>query len=243
MVRKVIRATREQRRRQIADTTLKLIARYGVQGATISRIASGIGLTRSALYKFFPNREAMLEGALDLLVERVPRWIDQSSGRNVYEHLMDMGRQHAPLGRAEFESFIRPWFQLIAASSVEHMTHELSKRQLMFVQDFALLVERGKRDGSIREDVDSNLVAWALMMWGWADDVARLVGLEQVMGAEASIEIFRRMIGDIAGPSQISGDSGDEREDAGQDGWSDAHPARPDEKSFVHSGPTMTPTA
>jgi AcrR family transcriptional regulator len=179
-VPKGIRATREQRQRQIADITLKLIARYGIHGATISRIASGVGLTRSALYKFFPNRESMLEGALDLLVERVPRWIDKSSGGDVYEHLMDMGKQHAPLGRAEFESFTRPWFQFIAGSSAEHMTHELAKRQLMFVQDFA----------------------WALMMWGWADDVARLVGLEQVMGTEMSTEVFRRMLGDIAGPSR-----------------------------------------
>jgi AcrR family transcriptional regulator len=242
-VRRVIRATREQRRRQIADITLKLIARYGVQGATISRIASGIGLTRSALYKFFPNRDAMLEGALDLLVERVPRWIDQSSGRNVYEHLMDMGRQHAPLGRAEFESFVRPWFQLIAASSVEHMTQELSKRQLVFVQDFSLLVEQGKRDGSIREDVDSNMVAWALMMWGWADDVARLAGLEQVMGAETSIEIFRRMIGDIAGPSHKSGSSRDEREDAGEDGGRDGYSVRPVYESAMSTRQTMIPTA
>ncbi len=233
-MRKGIRATREQRQRQIADVTLKLIARYGVHGATISRIASGIGLTRSALYKFFPNREAMLGGALDLLVERVPRWIDQSSGRDVYEHLMDMGRQHAPLGRAEFESFTRPWFQFIAASSAEQMTHELAKRQMVFVQDFAILVEQGKRDGSIREDVDSSLVAWALMMWGWADDVARLVGLEQVMGTEMSIEIFRRMLGDIAGPSRDSGGARDERAGAGgidgRDGR-DGHGVRPVEES------------
>jgi AcrR family transcriptional regulator len=213
-VRKGIRATREERQRQIADVTLKLIARYGVHGATISRIASGIGLTRSALYKSYPNREAMLEGALDLLVERVPRWVDRSSGVDVYEHLMDMGRQHAPLGRAEFESFIRPWFHFIAASSAEQMNHELAKRQLMFVQDYALLVEQGKRDGSIREDVDSNLVAWAVMMWGWADDVARLVGLEQVMGVNTSIEIFRRMLGDIAGPLHDSSGAGNERKES-----------------------------
>ena len=166
-VRNSIRPTREQRQGQIAEVTLKLVARYGVQGATISRISSGVGLTRSALYRFFPNREAMLEAALDLLVERVPRWIDQSSGSDVFEHLMDMGRQHAPLGRAEFESFVRPWFQFIAGSSEEQMKNDLAKRQLGFVRDFAVLVE-GERDGSIREDVDSTQIAWSLMMWGRA---------------------------------------------------------------------------
>jgi AcrR family transcriptional regulator len=195
-----VRATREQRQKRIAEVTLKLVAKYGVQGATISRIASGVGLTRSALYKFFPNREAMLEAALDLLVERVPKWIDESSGNDVFEHLMDMGRQHAPLGRAEFESFTRPWFQFIAGSSEEHMKNELAKRQLGFVRDFAVLIEQGKRDGSIREDADSSLIAWSLMMWAWAADVARLIGLEQTMGPDTCIEIFKRMLRDIAGP-------------------------------------------
>ena len=35
-------------------------------------------------------------------------------------------------------------------------------------------------------------------MWAWAADVARLVGLEQVMGTGTEVEIFRRMLGDIA---------------------------------------------
>jgi hypothetical protein len=36
------------------------------------------------------------------------------------------------------------------------------------------------------------------MMWAWAVDVARLIGLEQVMGSETSIAIFNRLLGDIA---------------------------------------------
>ncbi len=59
----------------------------------------------------------------------------------------------------------------------------MAKRQLLFVRDFAVLIEEGKRDGSIREDIDTNLVAWSLMMWAWAADVARLIGLEQMIGA------------------------------------------------------------
>ncbi|MBN1631607.1 MAG: TetR family transcriptional regulator, partial [Thermoleophilia bacterium] len=55
-VRKRTRATRAERQKQIAETTLKLVARYGVHGATISRIAAGVGLSRAALYKFFPDR-------------------------------------------------------------------------------------------------------------------------------------------------------------------------------------------
>jgi AcrR family transcriptional regulator len=196
--RKRARVTKEERQRQIAEVTLRLVAKHGVHGATISRIASGVGLSRAALYKCFPNREAMLEAALDLLVSRVPRWIARSSGATVYEHLMDMGRQFSPLGISEFESFTHPWFQFAAASGTGKLTQELAKRHLVFIRDFAVLIEQGKRDGSIREDADTNLIAWSLMMWAWAADVARLVGLEQVMGTGTEVEIFRHMLGDIA---------------------------------------------
>ena len=188
---------------------------FDESGFVVLRISSGLGLTRAALYKFFPNREAMLEAALDLLVERVPRWIARSPGDTVFEHLMGMGSQFGPLGLSVFESFTRPWFQFAAASGTGKVTQELAKRQLMFVRDFAVLVEQGKRDGSIREDADTNLIAWSLMMWAWAADVARLVGLEQVMGSETSVEIFTRMLGDIAGSSgSDEAASRDERGDA-----------------------------
>lgn len=196
--RKRTRATKAERREQIAAVTLKLIAKYGVHGATISRIAAGVGVSRAALYKSYPNRGAMLEAALDHLVERVPRWAAQSQEGTVFEQLMGMGNKFGTLGMSVFESFTKPWFQFLAAGGTGRLTQELAKRQLVFVQDFAVLVEQGKRDGSIREDVDPNLIAWTLMMWAWASDVARLIGLEQVMGSETEIEIFRRMLGDIA---------------------------------------------
>ncbi len=200
VARKRMRVTKAERQKQIADVTLKLVAKYGVHGATISRIASGVGLSRAALYKCFPNRDAMLAAALDLMIERVPRWIARSSGANVFEHIMDMGDEFGPLGLTQLQSFTRPWFQFAAASGTEgQLAQELvAKRQLLFVRDFAVLIEEGKRDGSIREDIDTNLVAWSLMMWAWAADVARLIGLEQMIGATTSVQIFRRMLGDIA---------------------------------------------
>lgn len=199
-VGKRTRLVREKRRQQIADTTLKLVAKHGVDGATISRIAAGVGLSRAALYKYFPNREAMLEAALDLLFERVPRWIPRCSGDNVLECLMEMGDQFGPLGVSVFESFTHPWFQFAAASGAGKLTEQLGQHHLVFVRDLVALIEQGKRDGSIREDADSDLIAWGLMMWAWATDVARLVGLEEVLGSERAVAIFRRLLGDIAPP-------------------------------------------
>jgi AcrR family transcriptional regulator len=195
-VRERARVAKEERQKQIAEVTLGLIAKDGVHGATISRIAAAAGLSPPVLYRCYPNREAILTAAFALLIARVPRWVARSSGDTAYEHLLDMGNQFSLLGVSE--SFTRPWFQFAAARGTGKLAKEMANRHQVFIRDFALLIEQGKRDGSIREDVDTNVISWSLMMWAWGADVARLTELEQVMGAQTSIDIFRRMIGDIA---------------------------------------------
>jgi TetR/AcrR family transcriptional regulator, transcriptional repressor of aconitase len=198
------RVARAERQHQIADVTLGLVAKEGIHGATISRIASAAGLSRSALYRCFPNREAMLGAAFALLVERVPRWVARSSGETAYEHLLDMGNQFSLMGISE--SFTRPWFQFAAARGTGKLAQEMATRHLVFIRDFAILIEQGKRDGSIREDVDTNVIAWTLMMWAWGADVARMIELAQVIGTQTSIDIFRRMIDDIASREVVGPD-------------------------------------
>jgi AcrR family transcriptional regulator len=201
-VRKHKRGTGAEREKQIADATLRLVAKHGVHGATISRIAAAVGVSRAALYKHFPNREAMLRAALDLSIERGPGWIDQGSGDDGLGRIMDLGRQHGALDLSVWEVFVRPWYQFAAASGHGSLIEGLSEKYLRVVRMLAELVEEGKRDGSVREDVDTEVVAWTLMMWAWAEDIARLVGVGQVISSGVSVEVFRRMLGDIAASSR-----------------------------------------
>jgi len=53
------------RQEEIIAAAMTLIGKYGVQGTTVSRIAQAAGIARGALYQHFPNREAVLEAALD----------------------------------------------------------------------------------------------------------------------------------------------------------------------------------
>jgi AcrR family transcriptional regulator len=75
------------RRRQIAEITVDIVARYGVQATTTSRIADAAGVTQSALYRHFPSRNAMLLAALDVLYERIHAVIRSSEQGTVRERL------------------------------------------------------------------------------------------------------------------------------------------------------------
>jgi AcrR family transcriptional regulator len=194
------RRTKAERQREIAEATLKLVAKYGVHGTTVSRIAAAVGLSRGALYKHFPSRQAVLLAAMDLMEERPTGWVAQSSGPDVYERLLDMGDRHASWASSEFETFIHPLFEFIAAGGQGSLSREMGVRQLRVLDAFVDLVEAGKREGSIRPEVDSCDVAWSLLMFAWAEDVARLMGVDQLITSGASTRIFRRMLADVAAP-------------------------------------------
>ncbi len=53
---KVSDAHREERRRQILDGARRAFARHGYEGATVSRLETETGLSRGAIFSYFPNK-------------------------------------------------------------------------------------------------------------------------------------------------------------------------------------------
>ncbi|HLA82938.1 MAG TPA: helix-turn-helix domain-containing protein, partial [Thermoleophilia bacterium] len=73
--KKRIRKNKVVRKHEIVEATVQLLGKYGVEGTTVSRISAAVGLTKGALYQHFPNREAILEAALDAWGERSSVWL------------------------------------------------------------------------------------------------------------------------------------------------------------------------
>ncbi len=57
------------RRRQIADAALRIIAEQGLGKFTTSTIAREVGLTDGAIFRHFPSKEAIVEAAIDRVEE------------------------------------------------------------------------------------------------------------------------------------------------------------------------------
>jgi AcrR family transcriptional regulator len=93
-VPKVSQAHREARRRQILDGARRTFARDGYEGATVPRLEAEIGLSRGAIFSYFPSKlelfvalaeadqeqlgELWLEQGFEAVVKQVgesPEWI------------------------------------------------------------------------------------------------------------------------------------------------------------------------
>jgi TetR/AcrR family transcriptional regulator len=186
------------RQQEIVDAAVGLIGSYGVRGTTVSRIAAVVGISRGALYRHFPNREAVLQAALVAMANRSSAWVHQATGPDVLMGLCEMGEAHSAWALSEFNTFVRPFFQLIASNRPGPMTAWIVQRQGQEFRYLAELVEEGKRRGSIRPDAEPGDIAWTLLLHAWGEDIARLMGVEQFITDGASNRILRRALDSYA---------------------------------------------
>ncbi len=206
-VKKFTRKTKAVRQEEIVAAAMTLIGRYGVQGTTVSRIAQACGIARGALYQHFPNREAVLEAALDAWREQSSAWMSGAADAPVPERLLAMGEAHSGWAVSPDNTFVRPFFQLIASNRESSLTRSIIERQQDDFRRLLDLVEEGKREGSIAPDIESGDVAWSLLLHAWGEDIARLIGVDDFITGGASARILERL---------VAGYSTRERSDSGE---------------------------
>src|SRR4029450_8223044 len=67
------RLTGEVRRRQIVEIVLDLVGECGADNVSVQAIADRIGLTQPAVFRHFPNKEAIWISVMEWLEERLGR--------------------------------------------------------------------------------------------------------------------------------------------------------------------------
>ena len=69
MAEKNGRMSGEERRRQIVQAALSIMAEQGLAGTTTRKIAERVGVSEPALYKYFPGKKELILEALDAVGE------------------------------------------------------------------------------------------------------------------------------------------------------------------------------
>ena len=182
------------RRQEIIDAAVQLIGEHGLRGTTVSRIAAIVGISRGALYRHFPNRGAVLEAALVAIADRSSAWLRRAEGPDVLTGLRGLGEAHSAWALSEFNTFVRPFFQLIASNRPGPLTTWIVQRQQRELRYLVELVEEGKRRGDVAPDANAGDVAWTLLLHAWGEDIARLMGVEEFITEGASGRILGRAL-------------------------------------------------
>jgi AcrR family transcriptional regulator len=169
----------EDRKRQIVEVTLRIIAEYGVKGTTVTRIGDTVGIVHSGLYAHFANREEILLAALDAIFEEIFEIHRSSAREDAVEYLREIMRRHTTALTPNVESsYTLPLFQFIAASSDRAIGEALEKKQIEANREIAGIIDKAKRQGTVKQSVDSEEAAWMLTACAWAEETAYLAGID-----------------------------------------------------------------
>jgi AcrR family transcriptional regulator len=191
-----------ERRAQIVRETLRLVAEHGLVGASMSRIAEAVGISNAALYRHFESREDILIAAHDALIERVFGWLNSSQAPDVMDRLRELGASHARIFSKDIEGFNAPMFQFISWIPKDRVRDHVVQRRMEMLRWYADLVEEGKAQGSIRTDIETDLIVSELFAWIWWEDLSYLEGLDTEVTLKGSANMFTRLLARIAPEGQ-----------------------------------------
>ena len=192
------RMTAAERRQQIVEVTMDLVAKNGVQATTTSRIAAAAAISEATLYRHFTSRREMLLAAMDLVYQRVFKVIHSAESESAFERLRAIGRYHAGILADDTQGFVYPLFEFVAAPPEAGLREPLGKRQRVAIDSLSAILEEGKTQGLVRPDVDSAQIAWELVAVYWAQDVSYLMGLHEYVNVTRGEQMLERILRSIA---------------------------------------------
>jgi AcrR family transcriptional regulator len=196
------RMTAAQRRQQIVQVTMDLVAKNGVQATTTSRIAAAAGVSEATLYRHFASRKDMLLAAMDLVYERVFRVIHSAEHEDALDRLRDIGRYHSRIIGDDTEGFVYPLFEFVAAPPECGLRESLAERQRVAIRSLSEILEDGKRQGVVRCETDTPQIAWELVGVYWAQDISYLMGLSEYVNPSRGRQMLERILASISVPGQ-----------------------------------------
>ena len=191
--------TEAEKKQRIVNAVLHLIDKHGVQGVTTARIAAAVGVSEPTLYRVFRNKKEILLEAVDAAWQKrldnlnAARALDAS---DAVQHLRNIGEYHT---KGIQEGRVVQWiWGLASAPPSLGLRKRLREQQLVDLQYLVGVIEEGKNEGSIRQDVDSQDAAWRIMAFYWLEAASCQLALEELVLSGPSTRVLESVLEEIA---------------------------------------------
>lgn len=186
------------RKEQIVRITRDLVAKYGIQGASLSRIAGGTGVTDAALYKYFASKDDILIAVYDGMAQRVFQWIESSEQLPADARLREIGKSHAQLFSKDIAGFNGPMFQFNVWLPEDRVHAHVDHTHRAIMDALCRMIDKGKAEGTVQPNVDAEFIVSEIYAWIWWEDLSYLRGLDPASIEKRSAEMFGRILEDIS---------------------------------------------
>ncbi len=197
-----------ERKRQIVQATLDIMAEQGLAGTTTRRIAEKVGVSEPALYKYFPGKKELILEALDVVGEQFYETLAGAAGESgeVTERIYRMSDAYY-----EFvvthpdESMLL--FEAVTGARDPDIKTALGDKMVSFTTILSQMFEEGKKSGAVREDLDTTVAAWQVLSLGLTLAFASLMGLNEVLTREKALLAVREVLDNIVSNASSRGET------------------------------------
>ena len=154
----------DERRLELVDATWRIIARQGLEGATMREIAMEAGFANGALKPYFPTKDTLLEFAFGHVFNRTNQRIAQvTAGRSALEALRAFCMEVLPLDEERINEarIVIPFWQKAVNDPQKAEIHQQSMAEWVATIRRYLAEARGA--GEVRIAVDDSILAGQLL--------------------------------------------------------------------------------
>ena len=154
----------DERRLELVDATWRIIARQGLEGATMREIAMEAGFANGALKPYFPTKDTLLEFAFGHVFNRTNQRIAQvTEGKSALEALRAFCMEVLPLDEERINEarIVIPFWQKAVNDPQKAEIHQQSMAEWGATIRRYLAEARGA--GEVRIAVDDSILAGQLL--------------------------------------------------------------------------------
>ncbi len=186
-------AKRDRRRKEILRAALRAFREHGYHGTTLDDIAEAFGVRKTALYHYFPDKEAILYACHQESLAELDRILKGARGLpTASEQLAHVIREHVRVMTDTLEG--SPLAFEVIALSPERQRDVIAGRD-RYERALRRIVARGVADGEFRH-VDPKTAVFAIL--GAINWIARWYRPEGALhSAELGLEFAGHLVGGL----------------------------------------------
>ena len=155
-----VRAKRERRRDEILRAALQAFREHGFHRTTLDHIAERLGVRKTALYHYFPDKDAILHAChVDSLAQLERISVEARALASPPEQLRHVIVEHVRVMTDTLDG--SPLAIEVTAMDVKHQAEIVTGRD-RYKREIRRIIEHGIRDGSFRR-VDAKVAAFAIL--------------------------------------------------------------------------------
>ncbi|MFA5712554.1 MAG: TetR/AcrR family transcriptional regulator [Bacteroidales bacterium] len=175
-------------KREIVERSVELFKRVGCKRVTMDDVALSNGISKRTLYELFESKDALLEESLLFMQQEMAEAVERYKklDLNIIEIVCKIHKDHAEQDFTWKNSFLNE-LKRYHYGVYKNLTANLLSFHRFMINDF---IERGKREGIIREEINVQIFVDLLMEISAFGEKRQLTFL----GGYSRKEIFREVV-------------------------------------------------